>query len=147
MKIGELARRTGVTAKTIRYYEDIGLVPEPDRDFNDYRDYSEQAVELLLFIRDAQATGLTLTEIGSILELRSEGLGTCAHVIELLERHVKDLDRHLKELRNTRRQLADLTARAQALDHGDCTDPIRCHTIAVGTRENPPVREPISHRR
>lgn len=130
MKIGELARRAGVTAKTIRYYEDIGLMPEPDRDPNDYRNYTEEAVDRLKFVRDAQATGLTLTEIGSILDLREEGHGTCDHVAELLEHHLAELDRHIQELQEARSQLAELSERARALDPEDCTDPIRCQTIA-----------------
>lgn len=132
MKIGELARKTGLTTKTIRYYEDIGLIPEPDRDLNDYREYSERAIDRLLFIRDAQGSGLSLTEVASILELREEGQGTCHHVAELLERHLADLDEHLRELRKTRKKLAALTERAHRLDPAHCTDPIRCQTIAVG---------------
>lgn len=129
MRIGELARRTGTTAKTIRYYEDIGLLPEPDRDSNDYRDYAPDAVDRLEFIRDAQATGLTLTEISSILDLRSQGETTCDHVIDLLERHMVALDRHIEILHQTREKLASLTERARHLDPADCVDPIRCQTI------------------
>lgn len=146
MKIGELARRTDLTTKTIRYYEAIGLIPEPNRDTNDYRDYSDRAIELLLFIRDAQATGLTLTEIASILELREEGHGTCAHVVDLLERHLSDLDRHIEELHETRERLTELTDRARLLNPADCTEPIRCQTIAAAARSKPSVREPIHHR-
>ena len=130
MRIGELARKTGLTAKTIRYYESIGLIPEPDRESNDYRQYSDGAIDRLLFIRDAQATGLTLTEIASILELREGGQRTCSHVVGLLEQHLTDLDQRLRELRRTRKQLAALTERARPLDPSDCTDPIRCQTIA-----------------
>lgn len=145
MKIGELAQLTGVTAKTIRYYEDIGLLPEPDRDPNDYRNYTDQAAHRLKFIRDAQATGLTLTEIGSILELREEGHGTCDHVAELLERHLDDLDRHIEELEQARRQLAELSTRARALDPEDCTDPVRCQTITED-EHRAATAEPVHHR-
>lgn len=131
MRIGELAQRTGTTTKTIRYYEDIGLLPEPARDHNDYRDYTEDVVDRLDFIRDAQATGLTLTEIASILDLRSQGEATCHHVIDLLERHMSALDKHIKTLRQTRRKLADLTDRARGLDPSDCVDPNRCQTISL----------------
>lgn len=131
MRIGELAQRTGTTTKTIRYYEDIGLLPEPARDHNDYRDYTEDVVDRLDFIRDAQATGLTLTEIASILDLRSQGEATCHHVIDLLERHMTALDKHIKTLRQTRRKLADLTDRARGLDPSDCVDPNRCQTISL----------------
>lgn len=131
MRIGELASRTGTTTKTIRYYEEIGLLPEPDRASNGYREYRDDAVDRLAFIRDAQATGLTLTEIASILDLRSQGQTTCHHVIDLLERHMAALDEHIKTLRQTRRKLAKLTDRARGLDPADCVDPNRCQTISV----------------
>ena len=130
MRIGNLARRTGVPTKTIRYYEEIGVLEEPDRTPNGYRDYPEDAVDRLEFIREAQATGLTLTEIASILELRSQGETTCLHVIDLLERHLVALDRHITSLRQTRRKLVGLTERARSLDPAECRDPNRCQTIA-----------------
>ncbi|MEX1134522.1 MAG: heavy metal-responsive transcriptional regulator [Acidimicrobiia bacterium] len=132
MRIGELAQRTGTTTKTIRYYEDIGLLTEPDRAANDYRDYPEDAVDRLNFVRDAQATGLTLTEIASILDLRSQGETTCNHVIDLLERHLAALDRHIQTLRETRKKLAALTEQARSLDPSECRDPNRCQTITGG---------------
>jgi MerR family copper efflux transcriptional regulator len=136
MRIGELAQRTGTTTKTIRYYEEIGLVPEPARDHNDYRDYSEDAVDRLEFIRDAQATGLTLTEIASVLDLRSQGETTCGHVIDLLERHMSALDRHMTKLEQTREKLASLTQRARGLDPADCVDPNRCQTITEAVAQD-----------
>lgn len=145
MRIGELASETGLTPKTIRYYEEIGVIPEPDRDTNDYRDYSPGAVEKLLFVRDAQATGLTLAEIASIVELREEGHGTCSHVVALLERHLSELDRHLEDLRKTRKQLVAITERARNLDPSACTDSIRCQTIAVGAHKSGSTHEPVSH--
>jgi DNA-binding transcriptional MerR regulator len=130
MRIGELAHKTGVSTKTIRYYEDIGLLAPPEREPNGYRDYGEDALERLRFIRDAQATGLTLTEIASILDLRGKGVATCHHVLNLLERHLEDLDRHISKLRKTRRQLVIITERARSLNPADCTDSIRCQTIS-----------------
>ncbi len=129
MRIGELATLTGVSAKTIRYYEGLGLVPPPRRSANGYRDYDADAAELLRFVRDAQATGLTLSEIGWILESRREGRSTCAHVVELLDAHLQDVDRQLRDLRRTQRELAALAKQARALDPAACTDPIRCQTI------------------
>ncbi|HEY4607276.1 MAG TPA: heavy metal-responsive transcriptional regulator [Acidimicrobiia bacterium] len=145
MRNGELASRTGTTTKTIRYYEDIGLLPEPDRAANDYRDYPEDAVDRLNFVRDAQATGLTLTEITSILDLRSQGETTCHHVIDLLERHLAALDRHITTLRQTRRKLADLTQRARNLDPADCSDPNRCQTISTTGRHDAPTVDAGKH--
>ena len=135
MRIGQVADQTSVTTKTIRYYESTGLLAPPERTPNGYREYDPDAVDRLRFIRDAQATGLSLAEIGSILELRSHGEPTCGHVIELLDQHLTDLDTHIARLRRARRTLAELTERARSLDPTDCTDPNRCQTVAETTRE------------
>ena len=145
MQIGELARRVGVSTKTIRYYEDIGVLPEPERAPNGYRDYGDESVDRLQFIRDAQATGLTLTEIASIVDMRQHGAGTCHHVTDLLERHLADFDKHIEELHRTRDQLAAMTDRAKHLDPADCTDPNRCQTIAPGPELVPPARKDHTH--
>ena len=79
MKIGELGDLGGVSTKTIRYYESIGLLGEPRRTSSGYRDYDPDAIERLRFIRDAQATGLSLSEIASVLELKGSGERSCAH--------------------------------------------------------------------
>ncbi|MFB3051436.1 MAG: MerR family transcriptional regulator, partial [Acidimicrobiia bacterium] len=63
MKIGELANKTGLTTKTIRYYEDIGVLPEPGRHANGYRSYHPSVIDRVGFIKDAQASGLSLIEI------------------------------------------------------------------------------------
>lgn len=130
MQIGELARTAGVSTKTIRYYEDIGVLPEPERAPNGYRTYGPRAVETLRFVRDAQSTGLTLTEITAILEMRQRGERTCHHVVGLLERHLAALDEHIAELGRTRKQLAAMTERAKGLDPAACTDSSRCQTIS-----------------
>jgi DNA-binding transcriptional MerR regulator len=145
MRIGELAQRTGVSTKTIRYYEDIGVLPQPMRGANDYRDYPPNAVDRLRFVRDAQATGLTLTEIASILESRSHGESTCGHVTELLEHHLRDLDEHIETLKRTRETLSGLTERARGLDPATCTDPDRCQTISAATNAKVRARETAAH--
>ena len=73
MRIREVAERSGVNPTTIRYYEDIGLVPEPERTASGYRDYEEAAVTRLSFIRVAQGIGLSLGEIKEVLALREQG--------------------------------------------------------------------------
>jgi DNA-binding transcriptional MerR regulator len=131
MRIGEVARDSGLSPTTIRYYEDIGLVPEPARAANGYRDYEASAVERLRFISDAQESGLTLAEIASILELRAQGNPTCHHTIELMERHLADVERRIEVMMASRDLYAKLIARAKTLDPADCTDPDRCQTIAA----------------
>jgi len=129
MRIGELSQKTGVSTKTIRYYEEIDVLPTAERAANGYRDYGQAAVERLLFVRDARATGLSLTEIRSILALRNQGESTCDHVLGLLQAHLEEIDSHIDALQNTRGQLASLTKRAKRLDPAACTDPHRCQTI------------------
>lgn len=130
MKIGQLADRGGVSAKTVRYYESIGLLPEPERTASGYRDYDGDAVERLRFIRDAQSTGLRLDEIASVLELKDAGRGTCEHSRDLLQRHLAELDEQIGRLTAARRELAVLAMRAGELDPSGCTDPNRCQVIA-----------------
>src|SRR5439155_15385825 len=73
MLIGEVADRSGVSTKAIRYYEDIGLLPPPERTASGYRDYAASVVDRLAFIRAAQAVGLSLGEIRGVVALRDEG--------------------------------------------------------------------------
>lgn len=136
MKIGELADVCGVTTKTIRYYESIGLVPEPERTASGYRSYSPESADRLHFIRDAQATGLTLTEIQSVLELKDVGASTCEHTRSLVERHLNDLDEQIARLQLARAELANLADRARVLDPSSCTDATRCQVIGDRSKES-----------
>ncbi|MFZ0013936.1 MAG: heavy metal-responsive transcriptional regulator [Acidimicrobiia bacterium] len=129
MKIGQLAERTGISTKAIRYYEDIGVLPEPERAENGYRNYDPATAERISFIQDAQSAGMTLTEIQLILELRDGGQSTCGHVIEALENHLEEVDRQMDELVRTRHRIDDILIRARTLDPTECSDPNRCQTI------------------
>ena len=129
MTIGEVARRAGLATSSIRYYESIGLLDEPGRTASGYRDYDDVAVDRLRFVRDAQATGLSLVEIGSVLEMKSAGARTCTHTTALLQRHLDELDVQIARLVGARRELAELAARARTLDPAACTDPNRCQVI------------------
>jgi len=133
MRIGELAARTGVSTKTIRYYEDVGVVRRPEREKNGYRTYESRDVDRLTFIKDAQAAGLTLAEIRHILDLRSQGIPSCQHVRALLEQRLADITHRLAMLEAARSELERLTRRARDLDPEQCTDPDRCQTIARST--------------
>lgn len=130
MKIGELGDQCGVSAKTIRYYESIGLLTEPERTASGYRDYDVSSVERLRFIRDAQATGLTLAEISSVLELKGSGERSCAHTSALIDAHLLAIDAQIDQLNAARKELAALAQRATGLDPSACTDPNRCQVIA-----------------
>jgi len=127
--IGEAAERSGVPAKTIRYYEEIGLLPTPDRGPNGYRRYSDDVLGRLSFIRAAQASGFTLGEIRGVIALRDRGRAPCAHVRTLIDERAAEVDRRIADLQAVRAELRHLARRARRLDPSDC-DPGRiCHLI------------------
>jgi DNA-binding transcriptional MerR regulator len=129
MLIGELATATGVSAKTIRYYEDIGILAPPLRTTSGYRSYERATVDRVAFIRAAQAVGLSLGEIRGIVALRDRGETPCAHVMDLIAARALEVDQRIVELRQLRADLDQLAARARQLDPADC-DPRRiCHLI------------------
>ena len=125
MRIGEVADRAGVPAKTIRFWEDRGLLPPP----TGYRAYGPAIFERLAFIRHAQAAGLTLGATGQVLDIRDGGQPPCVHVTGLIARRLAEVEARLAELTRTRDQLAALAARAAAQDPADC----RGYCSIIGT--------------
>ncbi len=113
MRIGELADAASVPTKTIRYYEEIGLLPAPERRANGYREYDGSAGERLRFVKAAQAVGFTLAEIKEILSLRDRGQQPCAHVLELVERRAGQIAEQVAALEQMQADLRRLAARAQ----------------------------------
>jgi len=91
MFIHELAQLTGVSAKTIRYYESIGLMPSPERADNNYRQYSPEAVERLRFIVSSRSLGFNLTDIGEFLSARDEGTLPCQRVLNSFDKRILDI--------------------------------------------------------
>jgi len=120
MRIGEAAGRAAVPAKTIRFWEDQRLLPEPARTAAGYRDYDPAIVERLGFIRHAQAAGLTLEHIRQVLDIRDSGQPPCAHVAGLIAQRMAEVEARLAELARTLGQLATLAERAVAQDPADC---------------------------
>lgn len=137
MRIGQLAKLCGISDKTIRYYESIGLLPEPTRTAAGYRDYDETAVDRLRFISDAQTTGLSLAEIASVLELKDAQASSCNHTRELLEFHLSKIEGRIAALEATRAELKRLVTRARRLDPADCSDAQRCQVIGEGIKARP----------
>lgn len=129
MRVGELSEMTGVPTKTIRFYEDLGLLPRADRTPSGYRDFAGDAVDRLGFIRAAQAVGLTLGEIRSVVGLRDRGETPCEHVLDLIEARAEDVDRRIAELEVLRGELRRLARRAKRLDPEACEPGRVCHII------------------
>jgi DNA-binding transcriptional MerR regulator len=132
MRIGTLATAAGVTAKTVRFYEQAGLLPEPPRTPAGYRDYPPAAAERLAFIRDAQAAGLTLAEIRSVLAIRDVGEPPCRHVTTLIDAHLDQVERRITELLAARTALQTLQHRAHGVDPAQCPPSGVCTILATG---------------
>lgn len=114
MKIGELARTTGLTAKAIRYYELVMLLEEPARTESGYRLYEQKHVERLEFIKKAKRLGLSLEEVRDILALHEQKQAPCVHVLALMDQKLEQVDAVLRGLRIFRRELTRLREESKA---------------------------------
>jgi len=108
--IGALARQSGVGVETVRFYEREGLLPPASRRPSGYRQYSEEAVAVIRFIRRAKELGFTLREIKSLLALRTDHSATRAEVRHQAEAKIADLETRIADLQRMRSALATLVA-------------------------------------
>lgn len=102
MRIGELAASAGVPVKTLRYWEQVGVLEPPSRTPSGYREYSTAVADQVRFVRSAQAVGLSLEQIRGIISLRSRGVTPCRHVQALLQRQLDELDSAMAHLAKVR---------------------------------------------
>ncbi|MDP9021420.1 MAG: heavy metal-responsive transcriptional regulator [Actinomycetota bacterium] len=105
MMISEFAARAGTTADTVRYYERIGLLPEPRRSDSGYRLFGEHDVERLHFVKRAQSFGLHLDEIAALVRARDRGLCPCGHARELLTDRLAEIEEQLESLSRLRDEI------------------------------------------
>ncbi|ARJ65813.1 Cu(I)-responsive transcriptional regulator [Magnetospirillum sp. ME-1] len=120
MNIGEAARRSGVSAKTIRYYESVGLIPAAGRTSSGYRAYTANEVETLRFIHRSRSLGFSVADVAGLLELWRDRSRASADVKAIALKHVADIERKIAELDTIRRTLLDLTTRCCGDDHPEC---------------------------
>lgn len=120
MNIGAVAEKSGVSPKTIRYYESIGLIPSADRRANGYRTYSEIDMHTLNFIKRARSLGFSVDEVRDLLDLWRDKRRSSAKVRALTAQHLKALDRKIAELESMRTTLADLVEQCRGDDRPDC---------------------------
>lgn len=113
MKIGDIARRTGTSTKTIRFYEEAGLLPPPARTPAGYRDYRPEVADRLRFIRRGQAAGLTLQQIRQVLTIHDHGDAVCAHVRDVLHTRLEGVRSQIAELVALEGHLETLLHRAE----------------------------------
>jgi len=120
MNIGAAAEATGISAKTIRYYESIGLTPRPDRRDNGYRAYGPNDVATLKFVQRARGLGFTLEEVRELLALWRDQNRASADVKQLALDHITEIEGRIQELEAMKRTLQDLTRRCHGDDRPDC---------------------------
>ncbi|MBE9152600.1 heavy metal-responsive transcriptional regulator [Cyanobium sp. LEGE 06113] len=114
MKIGALASRSGLPVKTLRYYEELGLLPAVGRSTGGYRLFAEDSLRRLEFIRRLKTLGLSLDDIQGCLAVHDAGQLPCGDIQRQLQRQIDLVDERLRELRQFRTELLDLLGNWQS---------------------------------
>lgn len=119
MKIGEIAKRSGIGVETIRFYEREGLLQEPKRRPSGYRQYEESTFERLDYIRRAKELGFTLAEIRELLELSFVAHAGCDHIRQRAEAKVADIEGKIRSLQQMKRSLRKIVERCRTKNSTD----------------------------
>ena len=135
IQIGEAAISTGVPPKTLRYYEELGLV-RPGRTESGYRQYDGEAIDRIEFILKAKQLGFTLNEIADVLTLKDDEKELCDHVSSLIESRLADIEVRIRNLTDLRTELEHVRDANKGGAAGSCRGTI-CHLI-----EDAPVSFP-----
>ncbi|MGY3488218.1 DNA-binding transcriptional MerR regulator [Bradyrhizobium sp. USDA 4011] len=120
LTIGQLGRATDTKIETIRYYEKIGLLPEPSRTTGNYRSYAAEHLRRLGFIRRTRELGFSIEEVRELLKLAAHGERPCEEVDQLVARHLETTERKIKALRRLRRELRDTLASCKGGRIAEC---------------------------
>ena len=120
MKIGELSRATGTNIETIRYYERIGLLPEPDRTAANYRSYGDPHRARLTFVRHSRDLGFTIEEIRSLLDLSDDPGRDCSEADRIASRHLAQVEEKIAQLTLLRDELTRIVGRCRGGIAADC---------------------------
>ena len=120
LKRAALARRTGCNLETIRYYEKVGVMPNPPRTAAGYRIYGEDHVSRLRFVLRARELGFSLDDVRGLLTLVDGGTQTCAEVKERTEAHLANVRAKIRDLKRIERVLAKTSARCSGTAVPDC---------------------------
>ena len=120
MNIGQAADQSGIPAKTIRYYESIGLIRPAGRTDGNYRDFDDSAVRMLQFLKRARDFGFSIDDCRELLSLYQDRRRSSADVRTIAERRVAEIDRKVRELLALRGALGQLVERCHGDDRPDC---------------------------
>lgn len=120
LNIGQAAAQSGVSAKMVRHYESLGLLPKVARTQAGYRQYGEREVHTLRFIRHARQLGFGMTEVAELLKLWQNRQRSSADVKRIALAHVADLDRRMREMADMKRTLERLAQCCHGDERPDC---------------------------
>lgn len=120
MNIGQAAKGSGISAKMIRHYEEVGLVPAPNRTDSGYRQYSKSEVHTLRFIRHARDLGFSIRQIGELVDLWQNRRRPSRQVKALAEAHIKELEQKTQELMAMKATLEHLVHCCHGDDRPEC---------------------------
>ncbi|HED13034.1 MAG TPA: MerR family transcriptional regulator [Gammaproteobacteria bacterium] len=118
--IGALSKRTGVKIETIRYYEHIGIMPNPPRTEGGQRIYSESHTKRLTFICRSRELGFSIDEIRSLLKLVDGGEITCGEVLDKTLGHIEDIQKKIADLQRMERVLQEMASKCSGNDVPEC---------------------------
>jgi len=141
MNIGEAARRSGVSAKMIRHYESLGMLPQVSRTDSGYRQYGEREVHTLRFIRRARDLGFSIAEIGELLKLWQNQRRSSASVKKIAQQHLAALDAKMAEMAAMRKTLQHLVHCCSGDERPDCPilDELAQAPLEPGRQRNGPA--------
>ena len=120
MQIGDLSRQASVNIETIRYYERIGLLPEPHRTAANYRSYGDTHRARLRFVRHSRELGFTIEEIRSLLDLSDDPARDCGEADRIATAHLEQVEAKIAQLTLLRNELARIVGRCRGGLAGDC---------------------------
>lgn len=139
LPIGQAAKRTGIKAPTIRYYEQEGLLPAPERSASGRRLYSDADISRLAFIRHARALGFELEDVRSLLNLSDDPNRPCAEADRIARRHLGDVDARISQLLALKQELSRMVRACAGGRAGECRviEALADHAACSGDHEPP----------
>ncbi len=139
LSIGALAARTGAKVQTIRYYEQAGLMPAPDRTNGGQRRYDESHVKRLAFIRHARALGFSLQQIGALLDLADHPDQDCTHADSIAREHLRDVKARISALQSLKKELTRMVDNCDGASVSQCRviETLANHSLCAAPRHQP----------
>ena len=144
LTVGQLAHATGVPAKTIRYYEQVGVLPTPSRSAAGYRQYTQHDVHRLLFIRRARALGLSLLSIKALTAGLDDGqcLTMRPRLQAVVTEHLRTMQQQIAEFQLLEQQLMQVLQRLQTISPSDHAEGCRCLEVDASAAQGTPQQSP-----